>query len=149
MLAKLRDVKHFESFKDQDWVNLEAQSSMVTFPAGKVIFKDGAKGQEMYIVLEGEVQVHKNVSGRDVLIASLGEGQVFGEMAILEQQPRSAQVRAKTDCLLLRISAENLERLREEHDVTALKLMDVMIIELSHRIREANKSMEIVKFWIT
>ena len=70
-------------------------------------------------------------------------------MAILENMPRSAEVRAKSDSDLLCITAKNLERLREAHELTALKLMDVMIVELSHRIREANKSMEIVKFWIT
>ncbi len=149
MLTKSRAVKHFEQFTDQDWFNLEAQSRVCSFKADQVIFKDGAKGKEMFIILEGEVQVHKNVSGRDVLIASLGQGDVFGEMAILEDMPRSAEVRAKTDCSMLCIAADNLARLRDKCDATALKLMDVMIIELSHRIREANKSMEIVKFWIT
>jgi CRP/FNR family cyclic AMP-dependent transcriptional regulator len=149
MLKELKKRKHFCSFKEDDWSNLEIAGSLCDFSAGDVVFADGARGRDMYIILQGEAQVHKNVSGRDVLIASLGIGDIFGEMAILEDMPRSAEVRAKTDCALLRISADNLDKLRQENVATGLKLMDVMIVELSHRIREANKSMEIVKFWIT
>ncbi len=149
MLTELKKIKQFCAFKEEDWSNLEIVGSPCSFKTGDIVFEDGAKGQEMYIILEGEVQVHKRVSGRDVLIAALGKGEIFGEMALLEDLPRSAEVRVKTSCSLLSITAANLERLRQESVSTALKLMDVMLIELSHRIREANKSMEIVKFWIT
>ena len=145
---KLRKLNHFKAFSEQDWRNLDMESSPCSFKAGEVIFKDGAKGDEMYIVLEGEVQVHKNVSGRDVLIASLGPGEIFGEMAILENMPRSAEVRAKSDSDLLCITAKNLERLQEAHELTALKLMDIIIRVLSNRLRQANKNLEVISFWI-
>ncbi len=149
MLTELKKTKQFRGFKEEDWFNLDIVGVPCSFKQGSVIFEDGAEGREMYIILAGEAQVHKNVSGRDVLIAALGEGDIFGEMALLEGMPRSAEVRAKTDCSLLGITAANLKKLRQENVGTALKLMDVMIVELSHRIREANKSMEIVRFWIT
>lgn len=60
------------------------------FPAGAVVFEEGDPGSRMYVIQSGEVRILKIVSGREIELARLTAGEAFGEMALLEGQPRSA-----------------------------------------------------------
>ena len=60
------------------------------FPAGAVIFEEGDPGSRMYVIQSGEVRILKRVGAREITLARLGAGEAFGEMALLEGQPRSA-----------------------------------------------------------
>jgi signal transduction histidine kinase len=83
----------------------------VRLPAGKQLFAEGSHGDRAYIIKEGELEVVKTSAGHDVLLAVQGPPQVIGEMALLENQPRMAAVRARTDAVLLAITKEQLDRL--------------------------------------
>ncbi len=79
-----------------------------TYDAGQVIFEEGDKGTEMYIVQEGRVLVSKRVGGEDLTLATLERGDFFGEMALLESMPRAATCRAIVPTKLKAVHAGEL-----------------------------------------
>lgn len=66
-----------------------------TFQDGQIIFKEGANGDWIYVVEEGEVEISKNVGGQRIVVETLKEGDVFGETAYIDKEPRSATATAK------------------------------------------------------
>jgi CRP-like cAMP-binding protein len=101
------------------------------YAAGEVIFSEGDSTTEMYLIQDGKVVVTKKVEGRDVFLATLERGEFFGEMALLDSQPRTATVTAllRTSLIALK-SGELLVKLRRDPTL-ALEMLQVM----SRRIR--------------
>ena len=81
---------------------------------GDVIFQDGKSGQSMFIILEGQVEISKILGDQKTILAKLGVGSIFGEMAILDNQPRSATATAATNGVVLKISREMFRKRLEE-----------------------------------
>src|SRR5919107_1823047 len=73
-------------------------------PADQIVLREGDPGDALYVVLEGELEVTKRQGSQEVLLAMYEPGQFFGEMALLEQAPRSASVRTLRESTLLVIS---------------------------------------------
>ena len=67
-----------------------------TFKAGEAVIEEGEKGTSAYVILSGTAKVSKKVAGKDIVMATLVAGQVFGEMGLIEDRPRSATVRAES-----------------------------------------------------
>ena len=98
--------------------------------AGEVLFRAGDRGDALYIVVHGRVEVLQAPQGPALperAIAELGEGKAFGEMALLSGSPRTATVRAVTDADLLRIGKEDFDRL-----VSADRHLAAGLLRLSH-----------------
>jgi CRP-like cAMP-binding protein len=102
----------------------------------------------MYIVKAGSVKIIRKVKGQENTIAALNAGEFFGEMALLDGLPRSAAVRTIEDTEVFMIPAEGYQALRRDKPHTALKVMDIIIKVLSNRLRQANKNLEVISFWI-
>ena len=109
---------------------LQREGEGQTFAAGQTIFSLGDLGDVMYVVSNGEAEVM--VDGRAVEAG--GKGGILGEMALIDGQPRSATVVAKTDCLLLSVDGRRFERLVSHHPRFAIQMMQV----LTQRIRNQN-----------
>lgn len=107
--------------------------------AGQVIFEDGDVGSEMFVIQSGTVELVKRTRRSDVkVLATLEKGDFFGEMSILEDVPRSATARAKTDCELIRIGQSTFdEMLRHDREIAVR-----MLRKLSRRLRETTKLLE-------
>jgi CRP-like cAMP-binding protein len=113
-----------------------------TYAAGEVVFTEGDGGSEMFIVQEGMVGVVKNVAGREVFLAAQGRGDFFGEMALLDSQPRSATCFALVPTKLVVIrSGELLMKLRRDPGF-ALEMLQQMSRRLLYVEQELAKSME-------
>jgi small-conductance mechanosensitive channel/CRP-like cAMP-binding protein len=82
---------------------LLATSQSPCFGPGEVIVREGAEGDSLFVVLAGRVEVSKELDGKPVVVRQLGEGEVFGEMTLFLDAPRSATVRALEECRLLRV----------------------------------------------
>ncbi len=95
-----------------------------------VVIKEGTMGDKMYIVVKGELEVKKEDGLR---LAVLGEKQVFGDMALLDDEPRSASVVAMGAVHLLSLQRSSLERILRRYSSIAFNMMRI----LSHRLREA------------
>jgi HEAT repeat protein len=108
----------------------------VRFVKGEVIFEKGDYGDKMYIIYEGEVSIHDG----DHELSTLGRRDFFGELALLDPEPRSASATASSDCLLLELEQTPFYELMAERNEVSNGIMKV----LARRIREDNmKIMEL------
>ncbi len=115
----LRQVPLFADLSEEDLRHLCLHAGTRTLSEGEMLFDEGSPGDSAYIVEEGQLEIIKTASGREVLLNVSGPGQVIGEMALLEDHPRMASVRARTDCKLIVISKEEFEHLLEiSHSAT-------------------------------
>ncbi len=81
------------------------------YPKDTMVFSEGMPGSELYIIQKGSVKITKIVDNNEVLLAVLKSGDIFGEMAILENKPRSANAVAYEDAYLLAVNKANFERM--------------------------------------
>jgi len=105
------------------------------FPAGAVIFEEGDPGSRMYVIQSGEVRILKRVGPREITLARLGAGEAFGEMALLEGQPRSATAIVEAPARILEIDEVAFADLVRNNGEIALRLLR----RLSARLRESNR----------
>lgn len=104
-----------------------------TFKAGEYIFKAGDEGHEFYVVRAGKAAVRLGNRTLEVL----GEGEIFGEMALIDSAPRSADVIAETDCVVVPVGEKQFLFMTSEAPYFALSLMRVLV----QRLRHANQAM--------
>jgi CRP-like cAMP-binding protein len=137
--AELRNIGLFGALSDDVLGVLSGMLTVVIPEIGEVIFREGDEGNAMYVVLSGEVEVTKaSRNGVDARVAMLGPGDWFGEMSIVDIQPRSATVRAIAPARLVRISAADLDSLYR-HDVRSYAIVVLNLArELSRRLRVAD-----------
>ena len=81
------------------------------YPADTMIFSDEQSGQDMFIIQRGEVAISKVINGNEVIFSILHKGDMFGEMALLENKPRSASAIAHTDCRLMVVNLANFNQM--------------------------------------
>jgi CRP-like cAMP-binding protein len=135
--ATLRDVGLFGALGDGALEHLAGVLSTTRIGTGETIFREGdVFAREMYVLLEGEIEVSKRSRrGRDMRIAILGPNDWFGEMSIIDMQPRSATVRALAPSRLIRMTSADLDALyRFDLKSYALILLNVAR-DLSRRLR--------------
>ena len=102
-----------------------------SYQKGDIIIREGEKGDRMYVIQEGTVEVFQEKSHKEIHLAYLSEGDFFGEMAIFEQEKRSASVRAVEEVRILTIDQKNfLKRIHEDPS-----LAFHIVQNLSNRIR--------------
>ena len=112
------------------FLNLFRDKEAQRFPAGQYVFKAGDPGESMYIVTEGEVDV---LEGSTVL-DNIGPGSIVGELALIDDEPRSASVRAKTDCRLVPVDRRRFQFMVQETPFFGLAVMKT----LADRLRKMN-----------
>lgn len=105
--------------------------SEITKAAGDVIADQGQMGREAFIILDGSVEIKRG--GRK--IASLGKGDVVGELSLLDHGPRTASVVCETDCTLFVLDQRHFREVLEKNTSIALKLLAT----LAERIREFDR----------
>lgn len=137
---KMFPLQDLEVFKDLSAEQLDlVQQYMhpVSFRKGDIIFKEGDPGDGIYFILSGHVSVLADLSeaGRAHRLATFAEGVFFGDMAILEDELRSATVRAKTDATLLFMAKKDFQELAESEPLLATSVLLGVARELSYRLR--------------
>ncbi|HOI91358.1 MAG TPA: cyclic nucleotide-binding domain-containing protein, partial [Candidatus Rifleibacterium sp.] len=108
----LRQVALFRSLSDKALLDLSAITIEQTIPPKNMVFKEGDKGDALYIVKSGKVNVLKrNSSGADSVLVSLGKGAVIGDMAIIDDQPRSASIATIQETTFLILTKDDFRNL--------------------------------------
>jgi CRP-like cAMP-binding protein len=144
----LAEYKTFGSFDETDLQALSEECTEGSFKKDEIIFPEESPGDKMYIIRQGSVKVFKKIKNNETTLAIVNPGEFFGEMAILDGGPRSAAAKAIEDVKALVISTKNFESMREKSPQVALRIMDVLVRTLSTRLRQANKNLEVISFWI-
>ena len=112
------------------FLNLFRDKEATNFAPGQFVFKAGDPGEAMYIVVEGEVEI---LDG-SVLLETSGQGSIVGELALIDDEPRSATAIAKTDCRLVAVDRRRFQYMVQETPLFALSVMKV----LADRLRKKN-----------
>lgn len=110
------------------------KDAALAIPAGEYIFREGDLGTEMFIIQEGEVHITKRLGSEDRVLTRLEKGDFFGEMAVLESAPRSADALAHTDVKLIPINGSRFDEMIRRNPEISVRIMR----KYSRRIREAN-----------
>lgn len=101
---KLRSVALFQGLEESDLDRILGISESVLVEAGETVFEEGERGDHFYIIVRGEVELRKKSGTGRRKLAVLREGQAFGEIALLNQTPRSASAHALVDTYMLSVS---------------------------------------------
>ena len=132
-LGMLQEVPLFQDLTKRELKALVGHGKEVDHRAGKAITEEGQAGVGFHLILEGKAVATTG----DTKIGDFGPGDYFGEMSLLDGEPRSATVRAETDVLTLAISAWDFSSLIEKYPTIARK----MLVEMSRRLRQADASL--------
>lgn len=118
----------------------------IDVPANTVIASQGAPSDSMHFILEGRIGVVVNIAdGKQVRVRSLGEHTTIGEMGLLTQQPRSANVVAEANSVLYELSADSYARLMADHPALTQALLTYVITVMSERLRFASQAIGILQ----
>ncbi|TGK00302.1 cyclic nucleotide-binding domain-containing protein [Leptospira langatensis] len=112
------------------------QKHGIRFKESDIIFDENEPADQMYLILTGKVGIHKKVKEAFKLLIELKEGDMFGEMALVDRKPRSARAIAKTDVLLFAITESVFYSLIQTNPSFSLKMVKM----LSSRLRETNQT---------
>ncbi len=100
------------------------------FPKGTVLFKEGDIGTEMYLINSGEVKLSRKTKQGDVVLATLGFGEFFGETSVITNKPRTITAETVSDCRLNVISKDVLETLLTGNPLVALSILKKLMFRL-------------------
>lgn len=135
-VAVLRSVPLFSRLPEEDLQAFAAVTRERTYPKGSIIVFEDDPGDALYLVADGQVKVVLiGEDGREVILTVLGEGSFFGEMALLDDQPRSAHVIAMEDSTLLLLRRDDFQARLRQSPAVAISLL----AELSGRLRLADE----------
>jgi len=134
----LKNIPLFATLTDKELEDISRVALRKTFPKNTVLFTEGDTTDSLYIICSGKVKVTINDSnGNEVILSMLGQGEYFGEMALIDGEPRSACVMTKEPTELLIVSRKDFMEIFSSNPI-AFSLLKGMI----KRLRDANKKIE-------
>jgi CRP-like cAMP-binding protein len=137
--AQLKQVPLFANLTPDHLQQVAAIATQKVLKMGEHIFREGEIGTEMYIIGAGKVRISKMVPGvGEEALAILEPGSHFGEMALIDDTPRSADATTQQSCTLYVIQKADLEQLMFQHKDLAYQLLWTFVRTLSARLRETN-----------
>ena len=135
----LQRVALFRNMPPEMLRQLATHLQQVSFRAGRDIFHEGDPGSAMFIVLSGTVRIYiPSAGGRDVVLAVHRDGDIFGEMALLDNGPRSASAQTIDPAQMLRLNASDFDSVLDEHPEAARAIIEVLV----ERLRQTNQSIQ-------
>ena len=141
-IEQLAKIDLFAGLKPQAIELIAKVSTEENHALGTKIFQHGDAGDKLYLILEGKVRISRDVPGMgEEALAVLGPGQIFGEMALLDESPRSADARVHERCQLLAIPKDGFDDLLFLHKDLAYEVLWSIVRMLLGRLRETNNKL--------
>lgn len=128
----LEAVPFFPPLKEEEKAQLAEQFQVVEYPKGTVIFEQGDPGDFLYVLQRGSVEVYVGKGETKKVLASLQPKELFGEMALVTGEPRSASVAAREDCCVVALKRSDFEKLLASNPALAVNLTKVISRRLMH-----------------
>ena len=138
-LNKVRRISFFSDFSDLELVKLLKICHTRKFAEGETIFSEGELGDRFYVLLAGTAEITKQRKDRVESLMTVHAGECFGEMAIVDAEPRSADVRALSDAILIEVNAQIIKNV---NDVLALKIYRKLAILVTKKLRSYTEQRE-------
>jgi diguanylate cyclase (GGDEF)-like protein len=137
----LRGVPLFAGLKKQDLSTLAGCCRYVSYEAGDVIFDEGSRGEELFIIQEGEVLITKRRGSSDVDIARFITGESFGELELLDEAPRSSRATAEKPTTLLQFPGGDVpfREIVQRHAPIFAPVLHCLLVMIAERIRSTNR----------
>ena len=138
LLSLLRDVKLLKTFHDQELIQLMKLGTTLVFESHANIIIEGEPSWGLYLLLDGVVGVFKTntLTGDTFDIGQLRKGSCFGEMSLVDENTRSATVKALTECQLFHISKDGFNELMAKSSELRFRFYDSTLKTLVQRLRE-------------
>jgi CRP-like cAMP-binding protein len=146
--AFFRKIFLFQDLEDRELEQVLSRTYPREFPVGRVIIQEGDPGDSLYIMVSGEVEITKQLTlvldkdtpkERVMIRLKAEDGVYFGEMSLLENDPRSATVTALSDCRLLELYQKDFLELVRNDPAMGLKLLLRLAQLLSRHLRKTNQ----------
>ena len=138
----LSEVSLFKGLNKEELKEIYENLEEVEFESGRIIFEEGAPGNEMYIIKEGKVEVRLKRGDLILVLAELKKGDFFGEFSLVQEAERSATCVATQKVNLFSLSKEKFWKIAEKNPRIGLKILKNLSEEMAERIRETNKNLE-------
>ncbi len=133
VIDRLREISFFQEISDQDLGNIANIITEKSYPEGAMIVEELTEAERFCIIVRGKIQITKRLdSGEELVLSVQSNGDFFGEMALLDERPRSATARALEPTTVMEISRTDFETLLYKAPMLAYRIMK----ELSSRLRE-------------
>jgi CRP-like cAMP-binding protein len=140
--GSLRRIKILADLNDEQLNQLIQYLEPQRIPQWAVVLKQGDDGDAMFLIMEGELRARVFVGGKETILVTFGAGEFFGDMALFDHGPRSADVVANADCVLLKITTASFDRLVAESPGLATPFLQATARSLAARIRADNKRLD-------
>jgi CRP/FNR family transcriptional regulator len=135
-IALLRAVPVFSDLGEDELARVADVAVPRQFVAGEVVFREGDESSTCYVMRHGRARaVREHPDGRSITLANFGPGDIFGELAMFDDELRSATVETLDDVHAIAVLGSDMRRLLRQHPDIAVKL----VIALGRRLREANE----------
>jgi len=132
----------FARMPENDLAVIKSMLSYCSYRKGEIIFREGDESRELYVIAKGSASVRLRLPGsnRETRLITFSAGTVFGELALLDQEARSATLEADEDLVCYVLSHASFESLTQHHPAIAINLLINLGRELSSRLRRANRT---------
>lgn len=139
----LKNQPLFRDMTPQDLENIAPSFFEKRYTPGAVLFAEGMTGEVLYLIQQGKVEVVKaGPDGREVVLATLKEGEFLGEMSLIDQQPRTATARTAGEAVCLAMTRKSFQQLMERYPAVAVKLLLMFLRTANDRLRKANEALK-------
>jgi MFS superfamily sulfate permease-like transporter/CRP-like cAMP-binding protein len=139
----LRDTSIAAGFSASELATIEKHFERRVFEPGRELFREGEAGNELLVIAKGSANAFlRQPAGGDMRLVTFGPGTSFGELAILDEGPRSASVTTQRELVCYALSKESFATLSAKAPATAIKLLANLSRLLSYRLREANRTIQ-------
>jgi len=142
-VSYLSGVELFRDLSDRDRTELERMTTITNVPRGRIFYQPEDVSEVLFLIKQGRVQLYRiSPEGKKLVIATLGAGTLFGEMALLGQQMHNAFAEAMDDCVILVMSRTDLERLILSKPILGQRMLEIT----DRRLSDAESRLEDMAF---
>jgi CRP/FNR family transcriptional regulator, cyclic AMP receptor protein len=141
----LKEVSLFDGLQHKVLNSIFRLGMVQNFKKGDMILREGRPGGDLFILINGKVEVVKSVKGgRGKKLATLNRGSIFGEMSVFDGAPYSASVKALQDCDVHIMRSNDFMKFLRQNPKEGVEILSTLVVSISNRLRRANLALSLM-----